>query len=616
MKTCCIAWRKIMPAAGFCYMLLLLSGLATVAQGQVVAEAGMQVLTRGPIHEAFAEASMSGAMAGAVIMKAPYGSISELPPELRPEGDNVAWIPGYWSWDDDYDDFIWVSGVWRDIPPNRQWIPGYWGDAGGGYQWTSGFWGDIAQTEVEYLPPPPTSLEAGPSSPAPQPDTLWSPGSWIWQQTRYDWQPGYWVAQQPDWVWAPAHYTWTPRGYVFVPGYWDHDIIHRGVMFAPVYYEQPVYTRPDYSYSPSIMIDLAVIISSLFVRPSSNHYYYGDYYDARYEERGIYPWHSEHVLRYGNDPIYAHYRSAQLRHDPDWDSHMDEQYRHRRDHIDARPPQTLALQINLFNNQKTDSDKRFAIGRSLGDAAKSESLSRHFTSVNQDDRKEFATRGRAVRELQSERARLERSPEADGKSREPHETGQPVRMRFPESPVAARPTRNGGDAKSPPPMPVASVPVPRAVEGRERDKKPERTDEHSEPAVTPERPQGDAIGHSERTETWAAPSDEKPHRVEASPPARAPQEAERRDRDEQPERSKVQPGHAATPERSKSDGRGHSESKETRSSPTSNPEVKSQHPESETRAPRSDSHERQGKQEKTPGTEDKKDKEDKQHGKG
>jgi hypothetical protein len=268
---------------------LLVLGAATAAQGQPATEAGVQMLTRGPVHEAFAEASMSGATAGVVITKTPYDPITEMPPDQRPEGANVAWIPGYWSYDDDRGDFIWVSGVWRDLPPGRQWVPGYWTPVSGGSQWISGFWGAVDQSEVTYLPPPPEPLEAGPSSPAPSPDNLWTPGSWVWQQTRYDWQPGYWVMQQPDWVWSPAHYTWTPRGYIYVPGYWDHDIVHRGVMFAPVYYDQPVYRRANYYYSPSIIIDLGVIAASLFIQTSSHHYYFGDYYDHRYEERGFRP---------------------------------------------------------------------------------------------------------------------------------------------------------------------------------------------------------------------------------------------------------------------------------------------------------------------------------------
>ena len=90
-------------------------------------EDGMQVLTRGPVHEAFAETVTFDPEAGLVVPNRPPAAIEELPPEQRLEGANVAWIPGYWAWDDERSDFLWVSGIWRNLPPNRQWVPGYWG---------------------------------------------------------------------------------------------------------------------------------------------------------------------------------------------------------------------------------------------------------------------------------------------------------------------------------------------------------------------------------------------------------------------------------------------------------------------------------------------------------
>ena len=91
------------------------------------AEQGVQVLARGPVHEAFAETVTYNPEPGVVASKTPPAAIEEVPPAQRPAGTNVAWIPGYWSWDDERNDFLWVSGVWRALPPGRQWVPGYWG---------------------------------------------------------------------------------------------------------------------------------------------------------------------------------------------------------------------------------------------------------------------------------------------------------------------------------------------------------------------------------------------------------------------------------------------------------------------------------------------------------
>ena len=612
MKTYRLAWAIVVPALGIWVVPLLVLGVATACQGQATTDAGVQVLTRGPVHEAFAEASMTGATAGVVITKAPPDPIAELPPDQRPEGDNVAWIPGYWSWDDDRSDFIWVSGVWRDLPPGRQWVPGYWTAVQGGSQWISGFWGDVAQTEVTYLPPPPEPLEAGPSSPAPRPDTLWTSGCWVWQDTRYAWQPGYWMAQQPDWIWVPAHYTWTPRGYVYVPGYWDHDIVHRGVMFAPVYYDQPIYTRANYYYSPSTVLDLAVILTSLFVQPRSHHYYYGDYYDRRYEEGGYYPWSSTQVTWYGDDPIYAHYRSRQLRQDPDWDVHVDEQYRYRREHVDARPPQTLALQVNIINNQRAGAPENVIIGRSLAEAAQSNTLPLRFTPVNMDERKQIETRGREVNRFQLERKRLETAPAAAA------ETAQPVRLQLPASPVAARSVEKVEGAKTPPPIPA--TPKPEAVRGKGRQEKPQKVEAKTETPKTQEKPA--------KAETTPSRTKEKPQRVQAKPKtitpesrprktqatpeprtrevaptkaeskARPPQATEKMPRKVEP---KPEPKRAAEPKPPEAES-GPQKTEPAHESP--NPEIKAQGSEPKAQPPRTETKQQKGKRKKAPTTED------------
>ena len=200
-----------------------------------IPEEDVQVLASGPIHEAFAEAVALDPEPGIVVPKAPPALIEEIPPNQKPEGD-VQWIPGYWAWDDERNEYIWVSGIWRVPPPDRQWVPGYWTSAEQGYQWIPGYWASVKAKETEYLPEPPESVEVGPSSNAPSPNYTWIPGCWVWQYGRYAWQPGYWASVQPDWIWVPSHYNWTPRGYIYVGGYWDYTVIHRGILFAPVFF--------------------------------------------------------------------------------------------------------------------------------------------------------------------------------------------------------------------------------------------------------------------------------------------------------------------------------------------------------------------------------------------
>src|SRR5262249_50949590 len=141
---------------------------------------------------------------------------------------------GYWSWEEEAGNFVWISGFWRAVPPGRSWVPGSWQRAGEGYRWVSGYWGAAAQEETEYLPPPPDSIDRGPSTPAPGDNYSYVPGCWVYQTTRYAWRPGYWLAYRPGWVWTCACYRWTPCGYIYVPGYWDVPLLDRGLLFAPV----------------------------------------------------------------------------------------------------------------------------------------------------------------------------------------------------------------------------------------------------------------------------------------------------------------------------------------------------------------------------------------------
>ena len=238
--------------------LLGVLGIASRSAAGYQDPGGPEALARGPIHEAFAAPVVFNPTPGVVVPKPPPSTrIEEQPPAQKPQGGDVEWIPGYWAWDDERNDYLWISGIWRDIPPGRQWVPGYWDQVEGGFRWTAGFWSPVAANgQMNYLPAPPQSIEVGPNTPQPGPDFLWSPGSWAWFENRYIWRPGYWVQAQPEWVWVPPSYVPTPSGYVFIEGYWDYPVGRRGMVFAPVvfgpgYMVQPVYATRRASSSRS-----------------------------------------------------------------------------------------------------------------------------------------------------------------------------------------------------------------------------------------------------------------------------------------------------------------------------------------------------------------------------
>ena len=47
-----------------------------------------------------------------------------------------------------------------------------------------GFWAEENDNELSYLPPPPESLETGPSVAAPGDDYLYTPGTWVYTTSR------------------------------------------------------------------------------------------------------------------------------------------------------------------------------------------------------------------------------------------------------------------------------------------------------------------------------------------------------------------------------------------------------------------------------------------------
>src|SRR5258707_6432736 len=117
--------------------LLILVALPFTIQSQPAAAQqaptldGLEVQTRGPVHEGYAQPTDAAAQPLPAVPKEPPPPIAEQPPDQKPEGDNVQWIPGYWAWDADKNDYIWVSGFWRVPPPHRKWVPGHWADAAG-----------------------------------------------------------------------------------------------------------------------------------------------------------------------------------------------------------------------------------------------------------------------------------------------------------------------------------------------------------------------------------------------------------------------------------------------------------------------------------------------------
>ncbi len=419
---------------------------------QAGATEGVEVLTRGPVHEAFASTISFHPEPGVTATKAPLEPIEELPPEQTIEGENVAWIPGYWAWDDERDDFMWISGIWRSLPPGRQWVPGYWAAADSGAQWTSGYWADASTAEVQYLPEPPASLDLGPNVDPPSVNHIWVSGNWVWRDTRFMWQPGYWVVGQSNWVWTPSYYTWAPRGYVFVNGYWDYSVARRGLLFAPVYFNANVYSRRGFVFSPAIVINAGVFANQLFLRPSYQHYYFGDYYASNYGAGGFYPWFAVGTRRIGYDPFFAQQR-WQNRQNRNWEQGIEASFKNRVDNEDARPPRTFAAQQKLGTSGDAK-ENQVVVATSLDQLAKSDGKdSVKLRAVKEDERKELAQRGEQIQKFRKERQDVEAKGAAGTDDKPDAEAKERPKLKLPQSPITAKADAKAEGDQAPPKAP-------------------------------------------------------------------------------------------------------------------------------------------------------------------
>jgi hypothetical protein len=341
------------------------AGTAPPASGTTAADApaspnGVEVLSRGPIHEAYATPTTEPVPTKPVD-KAPPKAIEEMPPAEKPEG-NAVWIPGYWAWDDERKDFLWVSGTWRTPPPNKNWVAGYWKEDGAQWHWVPGFWtqanaGADGNHQMTYYPAPPAPPNTAAPGEPPSAESFYVPGQWVWhdsgyvvvngaqvyREAGYGWVAGYWGRVQPGYVWVAAHYRWTPSGYVYIPGYWDLAIDQRGFLYAPVYVDTAV-VGPTFVYTPAYVVPHTVIIDAFWVRPCYCHYYFGDYYGVVYTNYGF-----ESCVVYSRrcyDPIFV-YAVYEHRAEPRWVSIQVDVYRGRAEGRYVCPPRTVREQIQV-----------------------------------------------------------------------------------------------------------------------------------------------------------------------------------------------------------------------------------------------------------------------------
>jgi hypothetical protein len=364
--------------------------------------------TRGPINQGFAEMTNMTPQPSPPVERQPPAPIDEAPPDAKPDNPAATWVPGYWSWDAESSNHIWVSGSWRVPPPGHRWIPGYWSEGDGNYQWVSGFWQPEEVEDVAYLPaPPPYRDENVDVSTPPDADHFWVPGFWAYRTQSYEWQPGYWSRTVANWMWIPAHYEWTPYGYVFIAGHWDYPLQERGMLFAPVAFSAPIYLNQQFVYTPQNLVALDALVDNLFVAPGSQCYFFGDYYGPQYARFGIYPWFNVGVGPYLYDPIFAYRNTLLWRTRPNWRN----DFRNRYDRLvrdpALRPPRTWRDYQRLVRDGKgLPRDRMVALP--LREALRDNRFNKNIVRLSEADRRALRTQSEFRRNLVTERTRLER----------------------------------------------------------------------------------------------------------------------------------------------------------------------------------------------------------------
>ncbi|WP_422928053.1 hypothetical protein [Singulisphaera sp. PoT] len=173
--------------------------------------------------------------------KAPPAPNAERPGVDKPD-PRAIWVPGYWAWDVDRDDFSWVGGTWSIPPRGTIWVGGRWlRDADGWYR-TPGFW---SRRKVADLRPAVAVAATVPADPAlerdwrrlgppadrpeddlgvaPSPDSFLVNGHYTPAGDRLVWTPGFWAKARPGWDWSPARWVRRADGWAFRKGHWVRD---------------------------------------------------------------------------------------------------------------------------------------------------------------------------------------------------------------------------------------------------------------------------------------------------------------------------------------------------------------------------------------------------------
>jgi len=133
-----------------------------------------EVLSRGPVHEAFAEPVSMQLQAGLIAPDRPPPTSRKSRRRRGPRPavrlDPGVLVVGRGPERLHLGQRLLASGSAENVLGARVLVSG-----GRRMEWVAGFWAPAGAREIEYLPAPPTVDDVEPLGPAPSPDTIWVP---------------------------------------------------------------------------------------------------------------------------------------------------------------------------------------------------------------------------------------------------------------------------------------------------------------------------------------------------------------------------------------------------------------------------------------------------------
>jgi hypothetical protein len=86
---------------------------------------------------------------GLIEKEPPLPLLDPIAPQPSPD---TRWVPGYFSWNPEKQDFEWEPGIWIKAPEGTVWVPGKWKNDQGGYIRIQGYFAKKLQETEAPLP--------------------------------------------------------------------------------------------------------------------------------------------------------------------------------------------------------------------------------------------------------------------------------------------------------------------------------------------------------------------------------------------------------------------------------------------------------------------------------